>query len=258
MKAAMPGPLRRLYRTLQEYADYCDMLRYALAHLAVLRRPPVLTVFSRQVYFTGMQPLRLVVLLGLIGGTLVVTQTTALVGNNNALGIRMLVWTIVEEMGPLVAAMIIIARSTTAITAELGIMNLHGELEQLRLMGIPPEDYLMIPRLCGVTLSVVVLTLYFLVAAVVAGLLASAMFQNIALEELYYRFIDTIDPGVILFVSLKSLLFGVSIVVIACHNGLTMPRSVTAIPVAGIQAVMRSLLVVFSLDALLAAVRFLL
>jgi hypothetical protein len=94
--------------------------------------------------------------------------------------------------------------------------------------------------------------------AVLAGLLASAMFQNIALEELYYRFIDTIDPGVILFVTLKSQLFGVSIAVIACHNGLTMPRSVTAIPVAGIKAVMRSLLVVFSLDALLAAVRFLL
>src|SRR4051794_36378790 len=184
---ALPALVTRLGRdALGSWA----FLTYAIAHIRVLSIRPVRTVFHRQLYFTGIQGISLVLLLGLMVGALVVTQTAAVVGGDSELTVRVLNWTVVGELGPLLAAIIIIARSSVAIATELALMRARGETEHLERMRIPPLDYLVVPRIAALTLSLVVLTVYFQTIAVAGGLAASSLYQSLPFGLQLARFLE--------------------------------------------------------------------
>ncbi len=106
---------------LQRYlAGFWAFLIYALTHLRALRIQPVRIVFERQLYFTGIEGLMLVAGIGLLTGAVFAMTATALLGAGE-LSMRTLVLVQLGELGPMIAAIIIIARSSVAIAAELGI-----------------------------------------------------------------------------------------------------------------------------------------
>ncbi len=241
--------MERLRRTV---AGSLKLLWYAFTHLRVLRIAPVNTVFQRQLFFTGVEAVRIVALFGLLSGALVITQITSLVGGDSELTVKILIWTVVREVGPLFAAIIIIARSSGAIASELALMRTRNEMTSLLRMGIPPQDYLLVPRIAGVTLAVIALTIYFQVVAIGGGLAISAMFQNVAYLDQVGRFLQTVKLSEFVVVGVKGCLFGLAISAISCYNGMQAQSSVTEVPKAAIKAVLQSLMLVFVLDALIA------
>jgi phospholipid/cholesterol/gamma-HCH transport system permease protein len=228
------------------------LLWYAFSHLHVLRIAPVNAVFQRQMFFTGVEALRIVAVFGLLSGALVITQITSLVGGDSELTVKILIWTLVREVGPLFAAIIIIARSSSAIASELALMKTRHEMTSLYRMGIAPQDYLLVPRIAGVTLAVLALTIYFQVVAIGGGLAISAMFQNVSYMEQVGRFLQTVKLSEFVVVGIKGCLFGMAISTISCYNGMQAQPSVTEVPKVAIKAVLQSLMFVFTLDALIA------
>lgn len=225
---------------------------YATTHSQVLKIAPVNAVFHRQIFFTGVEAWGIVGIFGFLCGTLVITQTTSLVGGDSELTVKVLIWTVVREVGPLFAAIIIIARSSAAIASELALMKTRNEMTQLLWMGISPQDYLVVPRIFGVTLAVVALTIYFQVVAVGGGLAVSALFQNVSYLDQIGRFLNTVKLSEFVLVAFKGCLFGIAISTISCYNGMQAQPSVTEVPKVAIRAVLQSLLFVFTLDALIA------
>ncbi|MDH2916256.1 MAG: ABC transporter permease [Gallionella sp.] len=225
---------------------------YATTHSHVLKIVPVNAVFHRQIFFTGVEAWGIVGIFGFLCGTLVITQTTSLVGGDSELTVKVLIWTVVREVGPLFAAIIIIARSSAAIASELALMKTRNEMTQLLWMGISPQDYLVVPRIFGVTLAVVALTIYFQVVAVGGGLAVSALFQNVSYLDQIGRFLNTVKLSEFVLVAFKGCLFGIAISTISCYNGMQAQPSVTEVPKVAIRAVLQSLLFVFTLDALIA------
>ena len=246
--AGLAGGVRNL-------SGYWAFLVYTILHLRVLSIAPVRSIFRRQIYFSGMEGLKLVVALGLLAGAAVATQATALLGNDD-LSVKGLVWVLVGELGPLLAAIIVIARSSVAIAAELSLMQIRDETAHLSMMHIPPLDYLVVPRIAALTLSVVVLTIYFQAVAVTGGIAVSAMFQNVSFSAQVGRFHELIATADLVVAGLKSLCFGLAIATISCFHGLDVGKSMTAIPVAAMRAVVQSLLFVLVLDALFAWIRY--
>jgi phospholipid/cholesterol/gamma-HCH transport system permease protein len=225
---------------------------YATTHFRVLRIAPVNIVFHRQIFFTGVQAWAIVAFFGFLCGTLVITQITSLVGGDSELTVKILIWTVVREIGPLFAAIIIIARSSAAIASELALMKTRNEMTHLSRMGISPQDYLVVPRIAGVTLAVVALTIHFQVVAIAGGLAVSALYQNVSYLDQIGRFLSTVKLGEFVLVAFKGCLFGIAISTISCYNGMQAQPSVTEVPKVAIRAVLQSLLFVFTLDALIA------
>lgn len=247
------------YRDLAaQLAGYWAFLVYAATHLRVLAIGPVRAVFHRQLYFTGVQGAFLVALLGLMAGTLAVTQTTALVGSGSELTVRVLVWTVVGELGPLLAAIIIVARSAVAIATELALMEVRAETDNLANLRIRPMDYLVVPRMAALTLSVIALTVYFQVVAVAGGVAISTLFQSTPFIDQLFRFFEVITVTDMLLALLKSFCFGAAVAAISCYHGLAVSRSLTVVPIAAMRAVIQSLMFVFVIDALFAYVRYML
>ncbi|MDO8991356.1 MAG: ABC transporter permease, partial [Sideroxyarcus sp.] len=200
----------KMGRMRQTIIGCLQLLWYAFTHLRVLRIAPVNAVFHRQMFFTGVEALRIVAMFGLLSGALVITQITSLVGGDSELTVKILIWTVVREVGPLFAAIIIIARSSSAIASELALMKTRGEMTSLIRMGILPHDYLLVPRIAGVTLAVLALTIYFQVVAFGGGLAVSDMFQNVSYVDQVGRFLQTVKLTEFAVVAFKGCLFGLA------------------------------------------------
>ena len=147
-------------------------------------RRPVLSVIQKQIYFTGLESLKVIVIISVTIGIVIITQIISLVGSSNeTLTGKVLVWVVVRESGPVLTAIIIIARSGTAIATELGYMKINNEIESIESLGITADQYLIMPRIIGVTASVVILTIYFEIAAILGGFLVASIGWHISFEK---------------------------------------------------------------------------
>ena len=233
-------------------SGYYGLIAYSVRQFRVLGIAPVRLVFLRQIYYTGIEALGVLAPIALLSGALVITQAIALLGADSEMVLRVLVWVVVRELGPLFAAILIVARSTPAIATELALMKTHHEFDHLRQMGISEQDYLIVPRIAGVTLSVMALTFYFQVIAILGGMGVSALYRQSSFIELLGDFLEMVRPLDLIGTVVKSLFFGLAISAVACFHGLAVEKRITEVPQAAIKAVMRSLLAVFVIDAVFA------
>lgn len=247
---------RKLLSGLLVVTGYASLLRYALSNLHVLRIEPVRKGLYRQVYFSGNEALHIVGFIGLLLGIIVSTQTFSVAGGDSSLVVKVMAWVIVWEVGPLFAAIIIIARSGSAIAVELALMKIDGQVASLERMGVSPLNYLVVPRINGVAISVVALTAYLQLVAIIGGLAVSSMFQNVFFWDQMHRFVGLVNPWLLIGSILKSLVFGLAISTIACFHGISAGSTSSVVPQAAIKAVIRALLTVFVLDILFAGLRF--
>ena len=112
-----------------------------------------------------------------------------------------------------------IARSVTAISAELGSMNAQGEIASIEMMGIDPERYLIMPRIIALTLSAVMLTFYFELAAILGGIIVTSLFWGIPFEQHTTGILTSLTIPELSASLVKSLLFGLVISAVSCSQG---------------------------------------
>jgi phospholipid/cholesterol/gamma-HCH transport system permease protein len=225
---------------------------HCLRHVRVLRNSMVRLVFLRQVYFMGVMGLRAIALLALAIGALIVTEATLLLGASNSYLYNILGWTLVTEGAPLFVAVVMIGRSASVISTELSLMKVHGELRHLEQMRIDPREYLALPRIAALTVSLLATTFYYQVISVVGGLAVSALLLNVSFVEQLQLLFEALSARGILFAGVKTIVFGLVIGTIACFAGLYAGNTVNDVPRAQIEAYMRSLIWLVAIDLLFA------
>jgi phospholipid/cholesterol/gamma-HCH transport system permease protein len=203
----------------------------------------ILRVVGSQIYFTGFQALPIISWLALIVGTLTIVQTSSQlsrVGGGDMLG-NLLVVLIIRELGPLITALIVVARSGTAVAVELGNMRVNKEIEALESMGIDPLSYIVFPRLLGGIISVICLAFYFCVVALLGGYFVAQFIQPIAFSYYFESIALAVSRADVLLFLLKNIFSGSIIFVICCYQGLLVKQSSTEVPQVTIKAVVNSI-----------------
>jgi phospholipid/cholesterol/gamma-HCH transport system permease protein len=229
------------------------LLVHAFRRLGVLRLPPVAEEFMRQVYFSGTTATGGIVLRGAFLGTLIIAYVIEVLGADAELAVKMLLWVVLREVGPMIAAILVIQRSGTAIATELALKEISGEIASLKRMRIDPHDYLVVPRVHAMALSLAALTLYVQLIAVGGGMVLSSLIIMIPLDEMLSVFFELASPLDLVYSMVKSLMFGGAIAVVACYHGLHPGgRSINAVPRAAIRAVTEALLAVMLINLLFA------
>ena len=208
-----------------------------------------------QIRFTGLQALALVsgtaLLLGAVTLIQAFSQLSGL-GAEQYIGVLM-VLIILRELGPLLTAVLVIGRSSTAIAAELGAMQLNGEVDALAAHGVNPFQYLLLPRWVGVLVSVFALVVFFDAAALAGGFLVAKLKYGVTFGYFMDSVRQTLSNRDFVATLLKVVLFSGAITFHACHFGLGIRRSQTEIPQAVTRTVVTALVAVFMLDGLIAA-----
>ena len=242
----MIGVYRELEGTMR-------LAAHVLRRLWVLKLPPVAEELVRQIYFTGASATATIVIRGALVGTLIIAYVIEVLNADVSLAVKILLWVVLREIGPLIAAVLVIQRSGTAVATELALMKISGELASLRHMRIDPQDYLAVPRVLGIALANMALTVYVQFIAVGGGMLLSALVIDASLGEMAGSFFLLASPLDLVYSIAKSLMFGAAIGVIASYYGLNPPgNSINAVPKAAISAVTQATLAVMLLNILFA------
>lgn len=256
----MRNPLRHLQNWLGMQGviarDSAVLVGQVLYALPVVVKWPVRRTLLKQLYFTGIQSVGPITVMGFLAGLIMVMQVSNLVGRNELLTLQVLIWTVVRELGPLLTAIVIVGRSSSAIATELASMRVNGEIKSLRRMGIPPVAYLVVPRMLAMTITSMVLTFYFQLVALGTGMIVTAWHIDVSLSGELGHFFEMISNREIFAAVLKSLCFGMLMSVVSCYYGLSVKHAMTEIPVAASHAVMRSLMAVFVCDGLITVLLF--
>jgi phospholipid/cholesterol/gamma-HCH transport system permease protein len=210
-------------------------------------------IFSKQVLFTGVDALPLIAMVSLaIGGISIIQSLTFLprFGAESLIG-KLLVTVIIRELGPILTGFIVIGRSGTAITTEIGNMVVSHEIEALEAMGVDPIRYIVIPRIFGVTFSLVSLNIYFNIFALIGGFLVSKLILVTSFSVYFGQILKSLVLSDVVISLSKGFIFGVLISLLCTFQGFAVRLSSTEVPQMTTKAVVYSIAAVFLADGII-------
>src|SRR2546430_16095451 len=162
-----------MLQALREIEGGIQLSLTVAARLPHLGRPPILESFLRQVYFTGAPAATGVILRACGLGVIIIAVMMDMLDADVDLAVKILLLLVFREIGPLAAAVVVILRTGTAVSAEMAMMRVSGQTRALRYLGIDIYDYLVLPRVAGVMLATAPPTFYVQFLALLAALLLS-------------------------------------------------------------------------------------
>lgn len=224
----------------------------ALSRVKLLGESALRIELYRQIHLVGIAALPVTLTLAALSGAAAVTQLISLAGQNSDAAQTWLFFGLYFEMAPMMAALVVVARSSASIAAELGVMSQHEEFVTLRRLGVSPANFLLLPRIYGMALALPALTVFSQVAAVLGGWLAVTLVQGIPLSQIADHFVELADPWLAVLSIVKSAITGALIAVIACHHGASVGRSPRDLSHAAIHAVGSGMVAVFLVDVAVA------
>jgi phospholipid/cholesterol/gamma-HCH transport system permease protein len=211
---------------------------------------------SANVFHTGYQALGITALVGFLIGVVLSylsAQQLHTFGGDIYL-VNILGMSIVRELGPLLAAILVAGRSGSAITAQLGVMRVTEELDAMLVMGLPHGFRLIMPRVLALAVAMPLLVVWTDAMALLGGMAAANL--ELGLSASY--FIQSLPGAVPLpnyWIGLgKGVVFGCLIALVACHFGLRIEPDTESLGRGTTTSVVTAITIVILADAVFAIV----
>lgn len=194
-------------------------LFYTLSRLWMYRFPLEETL--KQLFFIGAKTVPLILISGLFTGMVVALQfydTLIRFGSVDLLGAAVAM-SLIRELGPVMAALMVIARVGSATCAEIGIMRNEQQFDALDCMAIDSYHYVMLPRLLAAVVSVPLLTAMFDFFGIGGGYIVGVLIHGISDGAYLVGMADTVVWNDVWMGIVKSLLFGLVIMWVCLAKG---------------------------------------
>jgi phospholipid/cholesterol/gamma-HCH transport system permease protein len=155
-----------------------------------------------------------------------------------------------KELGPVIIAFLIAGRVGSAITAELGSMNVYDEINALKTMDIDPIQFLVVPRFIATTVALPMLVVYADVIGTIGGAVVVAFDPtvHISVQQYLDNLAEWVNFKDVLVGIIKSFVFGIIIAVISCTFGLRTRGGAEGIAVSTTAAVVWSFVLIIVFD----------
>jgi phospholipid/cholesterol/gamma-HCH transport system permease protein len=163
---------------------------------------------------------------------------------------------ILRELGPLLIAVIVIGRSGSSVTAELGTMKVSEEIEALEVMAINPIRYLIVPRVLAMLVMLPTLTVFGDWVGMVGGWTICRFALDFGTASYIVRSIESSSTWDLATGLIKSVVFAWLIATIACHKGIRVEGGAEGVGQATTSSVVWSLLIVLIANAILTGIFF--
>ncbi|MEY3288492.1 MAG: hypothetical protein RLZZ419_734 [Pseudomonadota bacterium] len=159
---------------------------------------------------------------------------------------------IIRELGPLLAAILVAGRSGSAMTAQIGIMRVTEELDALSAMGIDHSLRLILPKVLALTIVMPLLSAWTSASALMGGMFSAQNTLDISYQQFFLK-LPNVVPLLNVFIGLgKGAVFGFMIALIACHFGFRIKPNTESLGSETTNSVVASITVVIMIDAVFA------
>ncbi|MFW5799267.1 MAG: ABC transporter permease [Spirochaetota bacterium] len=227
--------LTRLYNSLKEIIETINLMFNAIVSFFTRWYTGGLIVFEAtidQIWFTGIKGMHVIGMAGIGLGLIVSTILLSFglpVNIVTSMQGQILTLVIIRELGPLLTALIIISRSGTAITTEIGNMNANKEFDALTSMGIDVIHFVVSPRIIGMVIAVISLNIYLCFLSVITSAVVFN-FNNVSYNIFFNSFFDNLEFSSVFITLIKAIGFGFIISSISCYQGYRKPLTFTDVP----------------------------
>ena len=202
-----------------------DLGRIALffgkGFVLIFSLPLQINKILHQIYFIGLKSIFVICLTGAFTGMVLGLQGYYLLvkyGSTGVLGSAVSL-SLIREMGPVLTAVMVIARGGSAMAAEIGIMRISEQIDALETMDIDPIRFLVSPRIAAALISFPLLTALFDVVGILGGYLTGSILLGLNPGLYFSRVESSVAMVDVTGGFIKSLVFAVIVVSICCYQG---------------------------------------
>jgi phospholipid/cholesterol/gamma-HCH transport system permease protein len=241
-----------LFQVISFLGDLLTSLGYALLHPRSVRWGDVLFYMKR----AGVDGLPIIGLIGLLLGLILAFMSSLQLKQfgANIYVASLLAVAMVQELGPIMTAILVAGRSGSAFAAEIGTMKVNEEVDALVTMGFDPVRFLAIPKVLAAMLVVPLLTVY----ATLFGLLGGLIIGVLGLDLTVYSYVTESRRAIELFDILsslvKSVVFALLVAGIGCQRGFQVRGGAEAVGSATTSAVVAGIFLIIVTDSAFALV----
>ena len=248
-----------VWRMLDHLVDMTRLLGQLLLDIARLARHPREGPWrdvTGHIYHIGTTALPITALVGFLIGLVLAYLTSQQLKQfgADAFIVNILGLSLIRELGPVLAAILVAGRSGSAITAQIGVMRVTEELDAMRVMGIPLGYRLVMPRAFSLALVMPLVAVWTTLAALAGGMLASDLTMGLTPVFFINNLPNAVQVANLTLAMGKSVVFGFLIALIGCHYGLRVKPNTESLGQGTTASVVTSITVVILVDALFAVV----
>ena len=264
-RARPPGPARDwrtpfvvLGNQIIAFRDHALQFVLLVGHIVIdstrlLRHPRDVPwrEISASIYRTGAQALAITALVGFLVGIVLSYLSAQQLKTFGAdiFIINLLGVSIIRELGPVLAAVLVAGRSGSSMTAQLGVMRVTEELDAMTVMGIPHTVRLILPKVIALAIAMPLVVAWTDTVALIGGMIAAQWELGIPYSLFLLRLPDAV-PIANLWLGLgKSIAFGMLIALIACHFGLRIEPNTESLGTGTTASVVAAITMVIVVDA---------
>ncbi len=207
----------------------------------------------QEIYLIGVRSIPIILLTAAFAGMVLALQgyyTLRQYGSEGALGSAVAL-SLIREMGPVLTGIMVSARAGSAVTAEIGIMRITEQLDALDTMAVNPMQYVVMPKLLAGIIAVPLLTAMFDVMGILGGYLVGVVLLGISSGSYFSSMVQSVVPLDINGGIVKSLIFGLTVILVACYKGYHTEHGAEGVSKATNQTVVLSAVLVLAWDYLL-------
>lgn len=201
---------------------------------------------------TGYRALPIVALLTFLVGVVLTYQIALELSEYNAdiYIVDLTGMVILREFGPLITAIIAAGRTSTSFTAQIGTMKINEEIDALHTMGVPPMEYLTIPKIIALVIALPLLTVW----ADIFGILGAMVMSKAQLGISYYVFLERFQHAIevhqYIVGLIKAPVFALIIATVGCFQGFQVSSTADDVGRKTTQSAVQSIFLIIIADAL--------
>jgi len=159
---------------------------------------------------------------------------------------------VLRELGVLLTAIMLAGRSGSAYTAEIGSMKMREEIDALQVIGLDPNEVLIMPRLVALIIALPLLTFVADMAALMGGATVSFVYANMSIESFILRLRDAVGLNTLLVGFIKAPFMGLIVGLIAAAEGLKVQGSAESLGRQTTASVVKAIFTVIVADGFFA------
>ncbi len=254
----MTGIIRRIGRvSLDLLAEMGRMLLFLLGTFAWLFRPPFrFKLFVKQLHFVGYKSSFVVVLTAAFTGMVLALQgyyTLRKFGSEALLGSAVAL-SMIRELGPVLAALMVTARAGSATTAEIGIMRITEQIDAMDTMAVNPLQYLIAPKVVAGLVGVPLLVAIFDVVGIWGGHLVGVDLLGVNSGSYWSSIESAVEWKDVYGGILKSISFGLIVSWVCSYKGYYTKMSAEGLGTATTEAVVLASVLILVWDYFLTSI----
>lgn len=221
-----------------------------------IKQPVRIGAVFQQMMEIGIHAIPIIVLLSAAIGAMLAIQgihTLRIFGAESRVTIG-IAFSVVREFGPLITGILIAGRSGSALAARIGTMKINQEIDALKVMGINPVRFLVVPSLLAMVVMVPALTILGDVVGLVAAGLYVGVDLGISMAAYFHDIVDILTVDDIMHGLGKSFLFAILIAIIGVVNGAGVQGGADGVGKATTRSVVQAISAIVMTDMIFAFV----